>query len=231
MIDYVNTPLFGVGLTIIVFSIFNYLSKKIKLSLFNPIALSIISIIYILRYNNIDYELYNRGGSIISFFLGPATVVLAVPLYRRIKLLKDNFFPIMVGILAGSVTGIISVIFFCKFFKLDRLITLSMIPKSTTSAIAVDISRAIGGNPAITIALVTATGILGNIVGPLIFRIFRIDNQLAKGISLGTASHVVGTAKAMEIGETVGAMSSLAIGLAGLVTVFLAPLILKIINI
>lgn len=230
MAEYLNTPLFGVTITIIVYFISQYLSKKFKTQILNPIALSITAIVGFLFYNNIDYEVYNKGGSIINFFLGPATVALAVPLYKKIKLLKENSIPILLGIFVGSLAGILSVIFFSKVFKLDDIIMLSLIPKSTTSAIAMDIATQTGGNSAIAIVFVIATGIFGNILGPSVLELFGIKNKVAKGISIGTASHVVGTAKAMEIGEVEGAMSSLAIGIAGLITVFLAPIILKILN-
>lgn len=228
METYLDTALFGVTITIIAYSISLCINKKVKTAILNPIALSIIGIVGFLLYNNIDYEVYNKGGNIINFFIGPATVVLAVPLYKRIKLLKENFVAILLGILAGSLAGVISVIILGKVFELDNIIILSMIPKSTTSAIAIDIAAEIGGNPALAIAFVIATGILGNIIGPGILKAFGINNKIAKGISMGTASHVVGTAKAMELGEVEGAMSSLAIGIAGLITVLLIPFILRI---
>lgn len=230
MITYLNTPIFGVALTILVFSIFQVLNKKTKLTILNPIILSIIAIIYFLNYFKIDYEVYSQGGSIISFFLGPATVVLAIPLYKKVKLLIENFLPIAIGIFVGSLTGAVSVILISKAFKIDKLIILSMIPKSTTSAIAMDLSQSLGGSPALAISFVILTGILGNIIGPSIFKIFKINNRVAKGIALGTSAHVVGTAKAVELGDVEGGMSSLAIGVAGLITVFLAPFILTLIE-
>ncbi len=230
MIAYLNTPIFGVALTILVFSIFAAINKKTKLTILNPIILSIIGIIYFLNYFKIDYEVYSQGGSIISLFLGPATVALAIPLYKKVKLLLENFLPIIIGIFIGSLTGIVSVILLSKAFKIDKVIILSMIPKSTTSAIAMDLSQSLGGSPALGIAIVIATGILGNIIEPSIFKIFKIKNRVAKGVALGTSAHVVGTAKAVELGDVEGGMSSLAIGVAGIITVFLAPFILTLIE-
>lgn len=230
MAAYLDTALFGVTITIIIYSLSLLINKKVNIAILNPIILSIIAIIIFLNLNNIDYKVYNKGGSIISFFLGPATVALAVPLYKQINLLRENFLAILLGIVAGAGAGIITVILLSRIFALDKVITLSMLPKSTTSAIAIDIAESIGGNPALAIAFVIATGILGNIIGPALLRICKINNRLAQGISLGTASHVVGTARAMEIGEVEGAMASLAIGVAGLITVFLAPIILSIMN-
>ncbi|MEW8973924.1 MAG: LrgB family protein [Tissierellaceae bacterium] len=230
MTQYLDTPLFGVAITIIAYSVSQYINKRFKTSILNPIALSIMAIVGFLIYNNIDYEVYNKGGNIIGFFLGPATVALAVPLYKKIELLKENLLPILVGIFVGSLAGIVSVILLSRVFKLEDILMLSLIPKSTTSAIAMDISTQIGGNSAIAIVFVIVTGIFGNILGPDLLRRFRIKDEIAKGISMGTASHVVGTAKAMEMGEKEGAMSSLAIGVAGLMTVFLAPLVLKVMD-
>lgn len=229
MMEYIDTPLFGVTLTIIVFCIANFIYKKIKNPLANPIAVSIIFIIWFLGYFNISIESYEMGGSFISFFLGPATVALAIPIYKKLDLLKKNLITTLIGITLGSLAGILSVAIMSKLFSINDTMMLSLIPKSTTSAIAIDLSEQIKGNPSITIAFVIATGIMGNILGPSILNIFNIKNKRAKGVALGTASHVVGTAKAMELGQVEGAMSSLAIGIAGIITVFLAPLIINLI--
>lgn len=229
MMEYVDTPLFGITLTIIVFSLANFIYKKIKNPLANPIAISIIFIIWFLGYFNINIESYEEGGSFISFFLGPATIALAIPIYKKLDLLKKNLITTLIGITLGSLAGILSIAIMSKLFSINDTMMLSLIPKSTTSAIAMDLSEQIKGNPSITIAFVIATGIMGNILGPSILNIFNIKNKRAKGVALGTASHVVGTAKAMELGQVEGAMSSLAIGIAGIITVFLAPLIINLI--
>lgn len=230
MMSYFDTPIFGVAITIIVFNFSLYINKRFKFSILNPILVSVTIIIGFLLLFKIDYSIYNKGGSIITFFLGPATVILAVPLYGQINLLKEHFFPIIIGISSGCVAGIVSIITFSKLFKLDNNLLLSLIPKSTTSAIAIDISTEIGGNPSLTVAFVVITGVSGYIMGEKILGIFNINNKIAKGIAIGTASHATGTAKAMELGEVEGAMSSLAIGVAGLITVFLAPIILRLFN-
>lgn len=229
MIEYVDTNLFGVTLTIIVFSIANFIYKKVKNPLVNPIIISTIFIIWFLNYFGISLESYEDGGRLISFFLGPATVALSIPIYKKLELLKKNLIPTLIGVFMGSLAGILSITIMAKVFSLDNIMMLSLIPKSTTSAIAMDISRQIKGNPSITIAFVIATGTLGNILGPSILNMFKIKSKRAKGVALGTASHIVGTAKAMELGSVEGAMSSLAIGIAGIVTVFLAPLIINLI--
>lgn len=229
MMEYVNTPLFGITLTIIVFSLCNFFYKKMDNPLLNPIAISIVLIIFFLKYMDISIENYQKGGNMISFFLGPATVALSIPIYKRIDLLKKNVMSILVAIFIGSLSGILSVILLSKLFLLDDIITLSLIPKSVTSAIAIDISKQINGIPSITVVFVIVTGILGNIISSRVFKLFKIKSKRAKGIALGTSSHVVGTTKAMELGSVEGAMSSLAIGIAGIITVFIAPVIINFI--
>lgn len=230
MMAYLDTPVFGITITILVFSLCLYLSKRFKLTLLNPILLSIIIIVVLLLLFKIDYSIYNNGGSIITFFLGPATVVLIVPLYNQLNLLKKNLFSILIGISVGCIAGIVSIIILSKLFNLDHTLLLSLIPKSTTTAIAIDISKEIGGNPALTVAFVSVTGIGGYVFGEKILSTFKITNSIAKGIAMGTTSHAVGTAKAIEFGEVEGAMSSLAIAVAGLITVFLAPLIIDVLS-
>jgi len=179
-------------------------------------------------YTGIDFETFNRGGDYISFFLGPATVVLAVPLYKKIQLLKSDALPILAGISAGSIAGMSSILFLSHFFGLDEVLSISLVPKSVTAPIGMEISRQLGGLPAVTVAAIVITGIIGAVLGPFICRCFRIKDKVAVGVAIGTASHALGTTKAIELGETEGAMSGLAIGIAGLLTVFLAPLLVYV---
>lgn len=230
MIEYIDNSLFGIVLSIIVFSFAQYISKKTKIQIMNPYLMSLFIMIGVLLYFKIDYSIYDKGGSIISFFLGPATVVLALPLYKQRKLLQKHFWPIIIGIFVGSLAGMISIVFLGKLFNLNNVLLLSLIPKSTTTAIAMEVSQSIGGLASVTIAFVTVTGTAGYIISPMILKIFKINNKIAQGIAIGTASHAMGTAKAMELGETEGAMSSLAISVAGIITVVLAPLLISIIK-
>lgn len=223
MEELFNTPYFGLIISFLTFELGIYLNKKFKLSAFNPLLVSMVLIIFLLSVFNIEVEYYNQGGDLLSFFLGPATVVLAVPLYKRLELLKSNFKAILIGITAGSTSGILTIIFLAKLFGLNGEIGLSMIPKSVTTPIGIEISQQIGGIPSITVAAIILTGILGAVIGPFICQLFRINDKVAIGIAMGTASHAIGTTRAIELGETEGAMSSLAIGLAGLITVFIVP--------
>ncbi|MCY6484785.1 LrgB family protein [Clostridium aestuarii] len=230
MKEFICNPIFGILISLIAFEIGFFIYAKTKLAIFNPLFISIILIITFLTKFNISLENYNKGAQFISFFLGPATVILAVPLYKKIKLLEENALPIIIGITSGSCIGITCIIFMCYLFKLDRPLNISMIPKSVTVPIGVEISKQLGGIPAVTVATIILTGIIGAIIGPFICKCFKIKNKVAIGIAIGTASHAVGTTKAIEIGETEGAMSGLSIGLTGLITVFIAPFIFKIFN-
>jgi predicted murein hydrolase (TIGR00659 family) len=228
MAEFLNTPLFGIVISIIAFQIGVWINKKTKLSICNPLIIAIILVIVFLISFDIDYDTYNIGGSMISFLLGPATVILAVPLYKQIDKLKEDGLPIIVGIVVGSLTSMLSVFLLCKLFGLDEVLTLSLMPKSATSAISMEISDQVGGIPALTVSAAVFTGIIGNIVGPHVYKLFKVKDEVAEGVGLGTAAHSAGTAKAMELGEVQGAMSSLAIGVAGIVSVFLMPWLVKI---
>ncbi|MCM0646923.1 LrgB family protein [Clostridium swellfunianum] len=228
MRELFDTPLFGIMISLLTFEIGVYLNKKTKKAIFNPLLISQSLIILFLIKFNISVESYNKGGQLISFFLAPATVILAVPLYRKIKLLKENAAPILIGITAGSVAGMVSVILLGKLFGLQELIKTSMIAKSVTAPIGIEISNQIGGVSAITVAAIIITGIFGAVAGDLICKLLRIKDKVAVGTAIGTAAHALGTTKAMELGETEGAMSSLSIGVAGLITVVLAPVMVKL---
>lgn len=222
---FLDTPYFGILISIIFFEIGLLLQKKTKISLLNPLLVSITGIIIVLTVFNIDLEQYNKGGRLISFFLGPATVILAVPLYKQLALLKKYYLSILVGITIGSVTSIASVIFLGRIFGLSEVIILSFIPKSVTTPIGIEISEHLGGIPDLTVGMIVMTGIIGAVLGPTICKAFKIKNEVAVGAAIGTASHALGTTKAIELGETEGALSSLAIGVAGLITVILATMI------
>lgn len=224
----IGSPVFGIGISLLTFYGGNLIYKRTGSPLMNPLVLSMLMIIALLLGFHISFDDYNRGGQFISFFLGPATVILAVPLYRKISLLRENVVPIIAGISVGSLAGIVSIIVMCRIFNLDELVSISMIPKSVTTPIGIEISSQLGGMPSITVAAIVFTGIAGVLLGPMICKIFRIDNEVAVGVAIGTSSHALGTTKAVEIGETEGAMSGLAIGIAGLVTVFIAPLLVKL---
>lgn len=224
--ELLNTPIFGILLTLIAYLIGITLYKKLPFPIFNPILVALVIIIPFLLLFHIPLESYRIGGNMISFFLGPATVLLAVPLYKQIKLLKKHFLPIILGIVSGVLTTTLTCFFLGKALGLNMEVIKSSLSKSVTTPIAIAVSSQSGGIPSITITMVTITGITGAIIAPIVCKFFKIKNSVARGIAIGTASHAVGTSKALEMGEEEGAMSSLAIGVAGLITVFIVPILL-----
>ena len=231
MRELIDAPLFGITISLLAFEFGSFIYKKTKVAVFNPLLISQLLIIMFLLKFKISLEAYNKGGQMIAFFLAPATVILAVPLYKKINVLKKNALPIIAGITVGSIVSMGSVILLSKLFNVDIAIKNSLVPKSVTVPIGVEISKQLGGIQSITVAAIVVTGILGSIIGPSICKLLRIKDKVAVGTAIGTASHAVGTTKAMELGDTEGAMSSLSIGVAGLVTVILAPLIVKLFSI
>lgn len=227
MESLIASPLFGITLSLLAFEAGSIVFKKTKSPFFNPLLVGTSLVIFILLYFNIDIENYNKGAGFISFFLGPATVVLAVPLYNQMKLLKSNSVAIITGIFVGSVASIISVVLFSRLLGLNELLLLSLIPKSITTPIGIELSKQIGGLPSLTVISIVIAGNTGYIAAPYICRLFRIKNPVAKGVAIGTSAHALGTTKAIEMGEVEGAMSGLAIGIAGIVTVLITPLLLK----
>jgi predicted murein hydrolase (TIGR00659 family) len=225
----IDTPLFGVTISIITYFLAVYISKRFRMPILNPLLLSIAAIIFILKIFNIDLETYNLGGNIITFFLAPATIALAVPLYKQWDVFKKNYIIIISGVLVGVLTGVFTTILMGKLFNLDKSLVTSLIPKNTTTPIAIEIANMLGTNASLTVTFVILSGTLGYVIGEYVLRAFNINNKIAKGIALGTASHVMGTTKAMELGDVEGAMSSIAITLAGIITIFLIPILLTFI--
>ena len=225
MTDILATPVFGVLISLLAFETGLWLNRKTRLSLLNPLLIAVALIILLIQLTPLSLEDYNRGGQIISFLLAPATVALAIPLYKSIRLLKESPGPILTGLVAGSLLSLLSIIFLSKLFHLSQELLLSMLPKSVTTPIGIALSEQLGGLPQVTVAAIVVTGIFGAVLAQPLFRILKITDPVAQGIAIGTASHVLGTAKALEIGEVEGAMSGLSISLAGLATVLMAPLL------
>lgn len=224
----INNALFGIVISLIAYEIGVLLYRKTNLPIFNPLLIAIILVIGFLLVFHISFKTYNDGARFINLFLAPSTVVLAVPLYKQIDRLKENAIPIFVGIICGSGGGIISILLLSHFVGLDKKMIASLMAKSVTTPIAISVTAELHGLVPVTVLAVITTGIIGAIIQPFITKIFRIKNKIAVGLCLGTSSHAVGTTKALEIGETEGAMSSLAIGVNGIITVILAPIIFSI---
>lgn len=220
-----NSVFFGVMVSILTYELGMFLKRKLKLAIFNPLLISIAAVIVCLLAFNIDYDSYNAGAKYISYLLTPATVCLAVPLYEQVELLKKNAKAIFAGILSGVLTSILCVLAGCAIFGLSHEQYVTLLPKSITTAIGMGVSEEAGGIVTITVVCIIITGIFGNIIADLLFQILKIREPIARGLALGTSAHAIGTAKALELGEVEGAMSSLSIAVAGLMTVIVVPLV------
>ncbi len=222
MNEITSSPFFGIILSAICFESGVYLNKKTHSPLTNPLLVGIILCILVLKISGISLADYKKGGDIISILLSPVTAVLAVSVYNRLDILKNNLVPILGGAFAGSLASVVSAYFLCRLFGLDDTLTVSLLPKSVTTPIAIEISKQLGGNTGITVAAVIYTGILGAILSPILIKFFKINNAVTRGVAIGTSSHAMGTTAAFSIGETEGAMSSVSIGVAGIMTVIIA---------
>lgn len=220
MKDFLTESLFfGALLSLIGYEAGLILKKKFQLAIFNPLLIGVLCVIGVLLIFDIDYEIYNESGKYLSYLLTPATVCLAVPLYEQLHLLKKYFSAVLLGILSGVGAGLLGVWALAKLFGLNHQQYVTLLPKSITTAIGMGVSEELGGLVTITVAVIIITGILGNVIAETVYKIFRIEEPIAKGLALGTSSHAIGTAKAMELGQVEGAMSSLAIAVAGIFTV------------
>ena len=219
MQEIMSSPFFGIWLSIAAFWVGVKLQKKTGLVICNPLIIAIVLVSGTLLLLKIPYESYEAGGSVINMFLAPATACLAVSIYTKASLLKENWIPVVTGAVCGSLASMGSVFLMCRLFSLDEAMTVSLMPKSVTTPIAVSISEGHGGMVPITVVAVIFTGILGSVLAPGLIRLFRVKDPVTAGIAIGACSHAVGTSKALELGETEGAMSGLAIGICGILTV------------
>lgn len=214
-----NSLFFGVALSIGTFIIGTLIKRKWNFFLFNPLLVSITLTIATLLLLGIEYNSYNDSAKYLTYLLTPATVALAIPLYEQLLLLKRNLTAILVGIASGVICSGVSIFAMALFFGLNHTQYVTLLPKSITTAIGIGLSAELDGYVAITVSAIIFTGLIGNIAGDLLCRILHIKHPIAKGIAIGTATHVMGTSKAMEVGEIEGAMSSLSVAVAGIMTV------------
>ncbi|HHT80248.1 MAG TPA: LrgB family protein [Spirochaetales bacterium] len=224
MLEALNTPMFGIVLSVLAFRIGMWVNKKIKHPLANPLLIAMTLIVLLLVLFDIPLDMYEKGSAIITLFLAPVTAVLALTIYRQRALLMSSLLPVLLGTLAGSVASLFSIKWTSGLLGLDRVVLASLMSKSVTTPIAIAITEQFGGIPALTVASTVISGTLGNLLAPLLAKMFFISDPIAHGVGIGSCSHALGTSKALEIGEVEGAMSSIAISLSGIFTVLLAPL-------
>ena len=209
----------GVALSLLAYALGVVLKKKFKLGIFNPLLISIAATILVIVFGKVDYEVYHEGAKYLSYLLTPATVCLAIPLYEQWELLKKNVKAVIAGLVTGTITSLTTVFVLALICRLSHEEYVTLLPKSITTAIGMGVSEELGGYVAITVAVIIITGVLGNMLGETICKVFRITEPISKGLAMGASSHAIGTAKAMEMGEIEGAMSSLAIAVSGILTV------------
>ena len=218
-----NSAFFGVALSLCAYGLGVVVQKHVKCPLLNPLLVSAALIIALLVGAHIDYEVYNTGAKYLSYLLTPATVCLAVPLYEKLSLLRRDGAAVLTGVLAGVLTTLVSVLLLSAAFGLSHAEYVTLLPKSITTAIGMGVSEELGGHVTVTVAAIIATGMTGSTIAPGLCRLLKIHDPVAKGVAIGTASHAMGTSKAMEMGETEGAMSGLAIVVSGILTVAVVP--------
>jgi predicted murein hydrolase (TIGR00659 family) len=219
----IRSLFFGVAVSILAYLAALALRRKWKHAALNPLLISIVLVIVLLSVFRVSYETYNEGAKYLSYLLTPSTVCLAIPLYQQLFLLKKNAPAITLGILAGVLTGMGGIFAIAKLLHLTHTQYVSLLPKSVTTAIGLGISDELGGMVTITVIVIIVTGIIGNVFSGGICKLLRLQHPIAKGLAIGTATHAIGTVKALEMGETEGAMSSLALVVAGILTVAFAP--------
>ena len=223
MIDTLTaTPFFGLGLSLLCWILAVKFQKKTGLLVCNPVLVSSLLVILVLVVFRIPLANYNLGGDIIKMLLSPATAVLALNIYQQRRVLKEHFWPVVLGCLVGSLASILGVQLMCRMFQTESSLLNSLLPKSVTTAIAVSISESNGGLPGLTAAAVCVTGIEGAMLAPFFAKIFHVTDPVAEGVAIGACSHAVGTSKALEIGPLQGAMSSIALCVCGIITSLIA---------
>ncbi|MCI7359345.1 MAG: LrgB family protein [Parabacteroides sp.] len=225
MHSLVHSEIFDLALVVGTYIAATILYKKTHLSVLHPLLTSIFVIIVILEFLDIEYASFQQGSHLIHFMLGPSVVALGYVLFEQMKYLKGNVVSILTSVFVGAIVGIISVIAIGKLMGADQSLIATLQPKSVTTPIAMGISEKNGGIPSLTAVIVVAVGIFGSIVGPAVMKVLGIESRIAKGLALGASSHGVGTAAAIQLGAVEGALSGLAIGLMGIMTAILVPVI------
>ncbi len=228
--SFLDNQYFLLALTFIIYVASQLLQRRTGISMLNPILLSTVAIIVFLLVCDIDYATYSKGGEFIDFWLKPAVVALGVPLYRQLESIKKQFLPILLAEVAGCIVGIASVVIVAQILGASREVVMSLASKSVTTPIAIEVTQAIGGIPALTAAVVVCTGIFGGMTGFRMMKLSRVKSPIAQGLSMGTAAHAVGTSVAMETVYRYGAFSSLGLTINGLFTALLTPFILELLG-
>ena len=225
MLKFLNeSTFFGLFISIGAYFAGWLLNKKFKKDFVNPLIIAVILVIAFVLISGMDFEAYEKQASFLNYLLTPATICLAIPLYKQLGILKKNLAAVSVAVVAGSVSAMLSILLVSLAFGVTHEIYVSLLPKSITTAIGMGVSEELGGVQEITVAVIVVTGVIGAMIGKPLCKLFKISNPVAVGLAFGVSAHAVGTSKALEIGEIEGAMSGLAIVVTGILTVALSPL-------
>ena len=227
MAEYLNIGILPLLVTLIAYQFGLTLQKKFKSPLVNPILVSVVIVLIFLSLTGTPYSQYKQGTAYISWLMTPATVCLAIPMYEQLQILKRNFPMMLIGIISGSITCILMVLAFAAIFRFDSVLLASLLPKSITSAIGVPLSEMAGGLASVTTAAIILSGIFASMLGTTFCKLYRLTDPVAQGVAFGTAGHVIATARANELGELIGAASSLSLVVAGLLTAAAFPLLMQ----
>jgi predicted murein hydrolase (TIGR00659 family) len=229
--EFLENKYLLLALTFGAFALFKELQRRTGWVLLNPILLTIASLILFLKLTGISYETYQEGGQLIEFWLKPAVVALGVPLYLQLEMIKKQLLPILLSQLVGCLVGIVSVVLVAKLLGATPDVICSLAPKSVTTPIAMEVSNTTGGIPSLTAAVVVLVGLFGAVFGFMILTLGRVKSPIAQGLSMGTASHAIGTSAAMEVSRKYGAYASLGLTLNGILTALLTPAILRLLGV
>ena len=225
MLKFLNeSTFFGLFISIGAYFAGWLLNKKFKKDFVNPLIIAVILVIAFVLISGMDFEAYEKQASFLNYLLTPATICLAIPLYKQLGILKKNLVAVSVAVVAGSVAAMLSILLVSLVFGVTHEIYVSLLPKSITTAIGMGVSEELGGVQEIAVAVIVVTGVIGAMIGKPLCKLFKISNPVAVGLAFGVSAHAVGTSKALEIGEIEGAMSGLAIVVTGILTVALSPL-------
>lgn len=228
--EFFHNTFFLLALTFGLYFAASWLQRRTGWLLLNPILFTIALLIVFLKWAGIDYETYQEGGHLIEFWLKPSVVALGVPLYLQLESIKKQFLPILLSQLAGCVVGVVSVVLTAWWLGASKEIILSLASKSVTTPIAMEVTKAVGGIPSLTAAVVVCVGLFGVIFGFQVLHLGHVESPIAQGLSMGTASHAAGTSAAMNISHTYGAYASLGLTLNGILTALLTPTILDLLG-
>ena len=229
--EFFENKFFLLAITFGFFFFSKLLQKKTGWVILNPILVAIALLICFLKFTGVSYDTYNEAGSLVEFWLKPAVVALGVPLYLQLRMIKKQLMPILVSQLVGCIVGLVSVTIIAKLMGASPAVIMSLAPKSVTTPIAMEVTKAIGGIPSLTAAVVVAVGLLGAICGFKTMKIMHVGSPIAQGLSMGTAAHAVGTSTAMDISSKYGAYASLGLTLNGIFTALLTPTILRLLGV